>query len=589
MESWRVTFVCMLTTGWVYAKEENKGWILNSPEFHCDSQCKSNLYAPSTSVDTTDCEQANILTMDATKAFHLSLCTRRKNGSLVLTTTKIPRKDYRISCRPSDDRMGWYRGWQSLTFNGFPCIRWDEAPVKFPLHSFYNVSAPSVDYTTLKVFSTTLTQHENYCRNPDNHPHGPWCFYNQDTGRGRPPVMKRAPCFHTCITDIKKLCLAKAFFPYYQTPYWSEGAPRSPVDPRRLREVSDQNLKAFNDRVDLTDILDVPAVIRAIGQATPLYSITLTTRHLAQARQAGNAVVVRKKCHQTGIRTLIAGPWTPVRDDSLKLYEDSFEDKKRVAEGFQDFLRAQFLAGRQGIDKPWKPCFTACEDNTFTCWPMQTAAAANQRLFYFGFKETTANQRLCLKWTEVQLNWAEALQVFYYDELFTVHGQPNRFMDGGGRLLHSPVCLDLARLIGRDKSLNAVKPGPYREYLMEVFKQMYWEGPGCFSWTDESQQYVEYAPCFRPCPCNTPSMTAPFKPYRDMCQSDNGDFEPCTARRVSRKIHIREHDDRLALPPRADLSGVTTPLMLIVAAGIGCLLLSSYEEVISFYRFVLRR
>ncbi|WKY01867.1 hypothetical protein Q1695_015686 [Nippostrongylus brasiliensis] len=546
MESWRVTFVCMLTTGWVYAKEENKGWILNSPEFHCDSQCKSNLYAPSTSVDTTDCEQANILTMDATKAFHLSLCTRRKNGSLVLTTTKIPRKDYRISCRPSDDRMGWYRGWQSLTFNGFPCIRWDEAPVKFPLHSFYNVSAPSVDYTTLKVFSTTLTQHENYCRNPDNHPHGPWCFYNQDTGRGRPPVMKRAPCFHTCITDIKKLCLAKAFFPYYQTPYWSEGAPRSPVDPRRLREVSDQNLKAFNDRVDLTDILDVPAVIRAIGQATPLYSITLTTRHLAQARQAGNAVVVRKKCHQTGIRTLIAGPWTPVRDDSLKLYEDR-------------------------------------------CWPMQTAAAANQRLFYFGFKETTANQRLCLKWTEVQLNWAEALQVFYYDELFTVHGQPNRFMDGGGRLLHSPVCLDLARLIGRDKSLNAVKPGPYREYLMEVFKQMYWEGPGCFSWTDESQQYVEYAPCFRPCPCNTPSMTAPFKPYRDMCQSDNGDFEPCTARRVSRKIHIREHDDRLALPPRADLSGVTTPLMLIVAAGIGCLLLSSYEEVISFYRFVLRR
>ncbi|VDL83847.1 unnamed protein product [Nippostrongylus brasiliensis] len=240
--------------------------------------------------------------------------------------------------------------------------------------------------------------------------------------------MKRAPCFHTCITDIKKLCLAKAFFPYYQTPYWSE---------------------------DLTDILDVPAVIGAIGQATPLYSITLTTRHLAQARQAGNAVVVRK----------------------------NFEDKKRVAEGFQDFLRAQFLAGRQGIDKPWKPCFTACEDNTFTCWPMQTAAAANQRLFYFGFKETTANQRLCLKWTE---------------------------------------------------------------------------------------QYVEYAPCFRPCPCNTPSMTAPFKPYRDMCQSDNGDFEPCTARRVSRKIHIREHDDRLALPPRADLSGVTTPLMLIVAAGIGC-------------------
>lgn len=46
---------------------------------------------------------------------------------------------------------------------------------------------------------------------------------------------------------------------------------------------------------DLSDILDVPDVIRSIGQVTPLYSLTLTTRHLTQARLAGNAVVIRKK------------------------------------------------------------------------------------------------------------------------------------------------------------------------------------------------------------------------------------------------------------------------------------------------------
>ncbi|RCN37170.1 kringle domain protein, partial [Ancylostoma caninum] len=173
--------------------------------------------------------------------------------------------------------------------SGKPCIRWDEAPVRFPLESFSNVSTPSMDYITLKVFSTTISQHEDYCRNPDNHPYGPWCFYSDKE------EIRRAPCFHTCITDIKQLCLAKAFFPFYQTPYVFDAAPLSPVDPRLLRTISDTKLKAMNDRVDLSDILDVPDVIRSIGQVTPLYSLTLTTRHLTQARLAGKAVVIRKK------------------------------------------------------------------------------------------------------------------------------------------------------------------------------------------------------------------------------------------------------------------------------------------------------
>ncbi|KJH39655.1 kringle domain protein [Dictyocaulus viviparus] len=117
------------------------------------------------------------------------------------------------------------------------------APKKFPLKSFSNFSSPSMDYMTLNVYSTTISQHENYCRNPDNHKLGPWCFYKEEN------EIRRAPCFHTCVTDITHLCLAKAFFPFYQTPYSFDTVPLSPVDPRVLRSVDDTNLKKKNARL----------------------------------------------------------------------------------------------------------------------------------------------------------------------------------------------------------------------------------------------------------------------------------------------------------------------------------------------------
>lgn len=580
---------------------EKTGWILNSPQFHCDAGCRFSLYNSSAESDTKGCLKDDSLALSQKKQKEIGKCTREINGLKELTTTKVPRKDYRFTCRPSKDRMGWYRGWQSLTFHEKPCLRWDEAPVKYPLESFSNVSSPSIDYTTLHVFSTTLSQHENYCRNPDNHPYGPWCFYKEGT------ETKRAPCFHTCITDIKKLCLAKAFFPYYQTPYLVEGAPIAPVDPRLLRTIKDRATRQQNERFDLSDLLDVADVIGSVEQATPLYSITLTTRHLAQARLAGSAVVTRKKCHQTGIRTLIAGPWTPVRDDTLQIPEDSSDEHKKINENLKDFLRVQFLAGRQGVDKPWKPCFTACEDNTITCWPNQTAKEPNKRLFYFGFKATNREQRLCLKWTEAMsvlykykaesikskpkkgqekavVDPGRVLQLFYYDELSArrkIKGRStmNRFLDGGGRLLHSAVCLDLARLIEQGDNRAAKRGGDYQELLDEAYTMMFNQGPGCFSWTDESHLYVEYVPCFRPCPCGTPSIKAPFPPYRDMCQKKTGEYEPCTARRDARTLRIHQHNETLIPLPEAELKGVYTPLVITLVAAIVCFLISFGDQM----------
>ncbi|KAK6043913.1 kringle domain protein, partial [Cooperia oncophora] len=169
-------------------------------------------------MDTKGCLNNDILSPNLEQRFQHSICLREKNGLKQLTPTKIYEKDHRFTCRPSKDP-------------GKTCIRWDEAPEKFPLESFSKFSQPSVDYTTLKVFSTTLAQHENHCRNPDNHRFGPWCFYWEGQ------KIERAPCFPTCVTEIKSLCLAKAFFPYYQTPYLLDGVPVAPVDPYFLRNI----------------------------------------------------------------------------------------------------------------------------------------------------------------------------------------------------------------------------------------------------------------------------------------------------------------------------------------------------------------
>nr|CDJ86488.1 Kringle domain containing protein [Haemonchus contortus] len=320
------------------SKEENEGWILNVPQFHCDAECRDKLDAPG--LDKAGCLNKDILSPNDEQRFRLGMC---------------------------------------LSF-----------------------SSPSVDYTTLKVFATSLSQHENHCRNPDNHRFGPWCFY-QDGNK-----TERAPCFHTCVTEIKKLCLAKAFFPYYQTPYLLDGGPVAPVDPHYLRNIKDENLKRKNARYDLMDVLDVPDVVDSVGQATPLYSIALTTRHLTQARLVGNAIVTRKNA----------------------------DDIHKYGSQYREFQRIQFLAGRQGVDKPWKPCFTACEDNSIK-YAMSALFERNAEYV----RKTRAEKEKGKK-KKSEPSPGLLVQLFYYEELTkrrTFNGKPglNLFVDGGGRLLHS--------------------------------------------------------------------------------------------------------------------------------------------------------
>ncbi|EYC21876.1 hypothetical protein Y032_0018g3579 [Ancylostoma ceylanicum] len=174
-------------------------------------------------------------------------------------------------------------------------------------------------------------------------------------------------------------------------------------------------------------------------------------------------------------------------------------------------------------------------------------------------------------------------QVFYYEELNRRHDIGgriglNRFLDGGGRLLHSAVCLDLARLIERNASSGPTKTGALQLILDEIYHDMYAEGPGCFSWADEKKVYIKYVPCFHPCPCGSEAMKAPFKPYRKMCEKKSHEYEPCTARRDARTL-VRRYDEKVKPLPEAEIGGIYIPLMMTMASGVACLSFSFLDQI----------
>ncbi|VDN23129.1 unnamed protein product [Cylicostephanus goldi] len=178
------------------------------------------------------------------------------------------------------------------------------------------------------------------------------------------------------------------------------------------------------------------------------------------------------------------------------------------------------------------------------------------------------------------------VQLFYYEQLskrVTIDEKMlvNRFLDGGGRLLHSAICLDLARLIEFDESKVSDGAGEVELMLKEAHQSMFEEGPGCFSWMDKKKFYVKYIPCFHPCPCGSDAMKAPFKPYREMCEKRTHEYEPCTARRDARKLHLRRHDEKVEPLPEAEVRGLYVPLILILVTAVVCFTVSFFNEIVN--------
>uniref|UniRef100_A0A1I7WY23 Kringle domain-containing protein n=1 Tax=Heterorhabditis bacteriophora TaxID=37862 RepID=A0A1I7WY23_HETBA len=425
-------------------EQDMNGWVVNQEKFYCNTQCWKNLTREFRIKERKGClESGEFITLSKELSKSKSIennsdyCFRILGGRKRVVSTYKPRKDKRIICRPVGDTMTWYRGWQAFTI-----------------------------------------------RNPNNDSLGPWCFIADGK------QIAREPCFHPCISTIKTLCLSKAFFPFYQKPYDVDGYPKNPISPKILRNVIEKHLREENEAVDLSDILDVPSVVNSIGLVRSLFTPGQTTRHLTFAANRGHVVGYRKKCHQTGVRTLIAGPWAPI---SIKKLPFSIKDRGSNVNDLQGYfssnpyllkLNAEYaltniLSGQQGIYKPWKPCFFACDDSTI-------------KLQYFGDRSVNWDNRRCLIWAESCFN----------NILF--RRRSIEFLNSR--------CLDMSILIEYEKAAPSID--------QNVFENFYTKGPGCF-FRNPDHSYLEYLPCFRTCPCNKPSMQSPPSVIQQLCSNGN--------------------------------------------------------------------
>lgn len=106
---------------------------------------------------------------------------------------------YLIPCRPKFDLMIWYRGYRSYSVSNRKCKRWDTQGT-----------------FTKEYFGSPLSEVQNFCRNPDSSPCGPWCFLENAPGTDPGPI--REPCFPTCYSErylnLFAPCIDREYWPY---------------------------------------------------------------------------------------------------------------------------------------------------------------------------------------------------------------------------------------------------------------------------------------------------------------------------------------------------------------------------------------
>ncbi|CDW58563.1 Hepatocyte growth factor-like protein [Trichuris trichiura] len=94
--------------------------------------------------------------------------------------TKIETVDKEYpGCRPKHNYMRSYKGTTARTIHGYQCERWQDVK----MHNFRDHHFPD----------KSVADANNYCRNPDKSPCGPWCYYKNGTD------LKHEPCFNTCV------------------------------------------------------------------------------------------------------------------------------------------------------------------------------------------------------------------------------------------------------------------------------------------------------------------------------------------------------------------------------------------------------
>uniref|UniRef100_A0A914ZUC9 Kringle domain-containing protein n=2 Tax=Parascaris univalens TaxID=6257 RepID=A0A914ZUC9_PARUN len=364
-------------------------WRLDQPPWACDAECISRMSRLQTSSESCIRREEvgdypfQMLNFNESKCAQnghprLSFCIRQIRHQFLLANCNVNITDHRIPCRRAGDPMTWYRGTQSITTSGKNCMRWDSVSNPIFSSKFDEYDAPSPLHGASATRSQGVHAHENYCRNPDNWRHGPWCIV-EETARGH----VREACFKECAVYAEpEMCLAKMFFPYSIS-----SASKIPNLPS-VHGVPE-------DIRDLSDILDVPRIAQFIRRNRAMFTPTLFLDHV---RHHQGDISTRLRCYQTGLQTRIAGPWIYTSTSLHPFPEHAIWLEEAFGEWSADFMdRERAWRGDGGpYYNLWRPCFLACEDTNIKCWPVSQDSYNRPRFPYYGPRNFDAEGSECV-------------------------------------------------------------------------------------------------------------------------------------------------------------------------------------------------
>ncbi|KAF1770600.1 hypothetical protein GCK72_002419 [Caenorhabditis remanei] len=384
-------------------------------------------------------------------------CFRKKEGGIRMSSTSRSFEDPRFMC--SKGPMSWYRGRRNMDFKDRPCLFWSN----FPNSTFDISDSSSSSYSMKRILPD---EYENFCRNPDKNPLGPWCHVAGGL---------KVPCFEPCRPSTESssefVCLNRDGFPY--TEY------------------------------EMSDVLDLPQLIGVFENVQLMY----------ESRFVLPVEVDRlstKSCINKGNIATRFGPWIAVLNEIAKDFLKTIG--RRVLRDLCAPINSVELSTRyQGILYDaiiedeftvsgclfWRRCFSSCQDDISTCW-------LKNQTSYFGSKTTSTSGKGCLPWTQVS---SEILKMtkgnvtssdnyrLYNDLLFE---DSNRFFVESRLFMNTEnSCMLLNRRNSTEMDKSYIE-NPYfsKEKWNDEFKKMFQQGPGCFV---KQNKTIEFELCYSDC------------------------------------------------------------------------------------------
>ncbi|ULU12186.1 hypothetical protein L3Y34_015489 [Caenorhabditis briggsae] len=334
-------------------------------------------------------------------------------------------------------------------------------------------------------------EYENFCRNPDENPLGPWCHVEGGL---------KVPCFEPCrLSSSDFVCLNRDGFPYTD--------------------------------VEMSDIFDLPQLIGVFKNVHLMYESRFVIRLEVDRLST-------KSCINKGNIASFFGPWISVFDEMAKDFvkiigRRVLRDLCAPIDTIEPPSRSQGIHHDAIIEDEltvadcsfWRRCFSSCQDDLSNCWKKGIKG-------YYGSKTATLSGKSCLPWTQVSSEILKMIKSnstsyetfhLYHDLLFN---DPSQFFVESRLFMNTESsCMLLHRRDDSDMRSSFTGSSSYTKGTwMTEFKKMFQEGPGCFV---KHNKTLQFESCYTECE-KTPEivLTKPLCPEGNtysICKPKRGD------------------------------------------------------------------